>query len=113
MPPNKVIWHRLAAASGLSAVALGAYGAHKFRPADKQFVEVWQRGNEYHLIHSLLLAMAPNFRRSSLVGGLAASGIVLFCGGCYAAALMEDRRYSISAPFGGFALMGAWIALPL
>lgn len=26
MAPSKVIWHRLAAASGLSAVALGAYG---------------------------------------------------------------------------------------
>ena len=30
MAPSKVIWHRLAAASGLSAVALGAYGKHIF-----------------------------------------------------------------------------------
>jgi hypothetical protein len=28
-------------------------------------------------------------------------------------ALTEDKRYSVGAPFGGFAFMGAWLALAL
>ncbi|EXC34880.1 hypothetical protein L484_019996 [Morus notabilis] len=30
---------------------------------------------------------------------------------CYAAALLEDRKYSALAPFGGFAFMAAWASL--
>ena len=55
-------WLRLAALSGASAVALGAYGAHAFKPADPHFLDTFDRGNKYHLIHSLLLAVAPHTR---------------------------------------------------
>lgn len=110
---SPAIWQRIAAVSGFGAVALGAYGSHRYKPQDKQFVEVFFRGNQYHLFHTLLIALAPITRRPALVGGLATAGVILFSGGCYAAALKEDRKYSISAPFGGFALMGAWLALAL
>ena len=33
--------HILAALSGASAVGMGAYGAHAFKPSDAAFVEVW------------------------------------------------------------------------
>ena len=56
------LWLRLAALSGASAVALGAYGAHGFKPADPHFLDTFDRGNKYHLIHSLLLAVAPHTR---------------------------------------------------
>lgn len=52
-------------------------------------------------------------RRPNLVGGLAAAGILLFSGSCYAAALKEDRALGKLAPYGGFAFMAAWLALAL
>lgn len=64
-------------------------------------------------IHSLLLAAAPLAGKPRLVGSLAAAGIVLFSGSCYYAALTEDRGNAKLAPFGGFALIGAWLALAL
>jgi len=61
------IWHTAAAISGATAVGLGAYGAHKFKPSDPKWVVVYQRGSEYHLIHTLLLAGAPLARRPNVV----------------------------------------------
>ena len=55
-------WHKVAALSGASAVALGAYGAHGLQPADKSFLDTFDRGNKYHLLHSLLLVAAPHVR---------------------------------------------------
>lgn len=60
------LWLRLAALSGASAVALGAYGAHALKPADPHFLDTFERGNKYHLIHSLLLAVAPHTRCDSV-----------------------------------------------
>lgn len=53
------VWLRVAALSGASAVVLGAYGAHGFHPADPKYTNTFNRGNQYHLMHSLLLAAAP------------------------------------------------------
>lgn len=74
---------------------------------------MFQRGNNYHLLHSILLAAAPLARKPQLVGALAGSGILLFSGSCYAVALLEDRSYGKGAPFGGFALIAAWLSLAL
>jgi Protein of unknown function (DUF423) len=56
---NDGLWLTVAAVYGASAVGLGAYGAHAFHPKDKHFVGVFDSGNKYHLIHSLLIAAAP------------------------------------------------------
>ena len=127
----------VAAVSGATAVGLGAYNAHAFRPKDPAFRDVFQRGNDYHLLHSLLLAAAPVARRPNLVnsepntlvllwvllfslkscrlqvGGLTSVGILLFSGTCYVVGITENRANSTLAPFGGFALIGAWLALAL
>lgn len=104
-------WLRAAAISGASAVGLGAYGAHAFKPTDPKFATVYERGNRYHLIHSLLLAAAPHARRPNLVGGLSLTGIVLFSGSCYACATTENAAAAKFAPVGGLALVAAWISL--
>jgi uncharacterized membrane protein YgdD (TMEM256/DUF423 family) len=44
------MWRTLAGLSGATAVAMGAYGAHGFRPEDPYFTEVFDRGNKYHLV---------------------------------------------------------------
>ncbi|PNH11756.1 hypothetical protein TSOC_001345 [Tetrabaena socialis] len=121
------VWFRLAAVSGSTAIGLGAYGAHGFKPQasaselwgphrarcsaihavaicsppcaqDPYYAEVFRRANSYHLIHSLLLAIAPSTRRPWLVGGLTLLGMGLFSGSCYAVALQQDKAWARAAP---------------
>ena len=105
--------HTVAAASGASAVGAGAYGAHAYKPTEAKFKEVYDTANRYHLVHSLLIAVAPLTRRPMLVASLATAGVAAFSGSCYAVALSEHRPYGALAPVGGFALIGAWAALAL
>jgi uncharacterized membrane protein YgdD (TMEM256/DUF423 family) len=76
-------------------------------------LQVYDRGNKYHLMHSLLLAAAPLARRPSAVGVCTAAGILLFSGSCYAAAFSEDRSNAKLAPFGGISLIAGWLCLLL
>ena len=64
-------------------------------------MQVFDRGNKYHLMHSLLLAAAPLAHRPHAVGACATAGILLFSGSCYAAAFTEDRANAKLAPYGG------------
>ncbi|GIL73502.1 hypothetical protein Vretimale_5279 [Volvox reticuliferus] len=107
------IWFRVAAISGATAVGLGAYGAHGFRPKDPYYTEVFRRANNLHMMHSLLLAIAPSTKRPWLLGGLTLAGITLFSGTCYNIALKEDKKWAHLAPIGGMALIAAWLSLAL
>ncbi|GLC34741.1 hypothetical protein PLESTB_001158400 [Pleodorina starrii] len=107
------IWFRIAAISGATAVGLGAYGAHGFKPKDSYYLEVFRRANNLHMVHSLLLAIAPSTKRPWLVGGLTLAGMALFSGSCYTIALQENRKWAKLAPIGGFTLMAAWLSLAL
>ncbi|XP_024032097.1 transmembrane protein 256 homolog [Morus notabilis] len=104
-------WHKVAAISGVAAVGLGAYGSHLFNPKNPVYKEVWQTASVYHLAHSVALLAAPITKRPNIFGGLLTAGVIAFSGSCYAAALLEDRKYSALAPFGGFAFMAAWASL--
>jgi uncharacterized membrane protein YgdD (TMEM256/DUF423 family) len=106
-------WHRAAALAGASAVAAGAWGAHGHRPEAPAYAAVYETANKYHFYHAGLLAVAPLARRPALVGGLAAAGVALFSGSCYAVALAEDRALGRLAPVGGACLIAAWLALAL
>ena len=75
-----LVIHRLSAVFGASAVALGAYGAHGFKPKDDHYMEVFKRANHYHLLHALLLAVAPLSRKPTIVAGLTSVGILIFSG---------------------------------
>ncbi|KAG2484256.1 hypothetical protein HYH03_016901 [Edaphochlamys debaryana] len=107
------IWYKVAALSGASAVAIGAYASHGFKPKDPYYLEVMRRANHYHLLHSLLLAVAPSTKRPWLVGGLTLTGISLFSGACYAVALQESKAWAKLAPMGGMTLIAAWLSLAL
>ena len=106
-------WQRLAGLSGAASVAFGAYGAHGFKPEKESSKQVFETGNKYHLIHSVLLATAPLSKRPNVFGALCSFGILGFSGSCYAAALTEDRTYGKLAPVGGFSLISAWLVLLL
>ncbi|KAK3273007.1 hypothetical protein CYMTET_18735 [Cymbomonas tetramitiformis] len=112
------IWHRVAGLSGASAVALAAHGAHGFNPEDESMRKVFDNGNQFHLIHSAVIAAVPQMKRPNLHGAMFTVGTALFSGSCYATALTEDRRTSYLgsvplAPIGGTTLILAWAALAL
>eukprot|EP00475_Leptophrys_vorax_P042140 TRINITY_DN79490_c0_g1_i1.p1 TRINITY_DN79490_c0_g1~~TRINITY_DN79490_c0_g1_i1.p1 ORF type:complete len:127 (-),score=3.43 TRINITY_DN79490_c0_g1_i1:418-753(-) len=106
-------WTKVAAVSGATAVALGAYGAHAFKPNNPAYKEVWRTANLYHLVHSAALLAAPLTRRPDLFGGLMTFGIAAFSGSCYLSAALEDRSVGWGAPFGGFAFMAGWLTAAL
>ncbi|KAJ6880515.1 hypothetical protein NC652_033755 [Populus alba x Populus x berolinensis] len=75
------------------------------------YEEVWQTASLYHLVHTAALLAAPITKRPHIFGGLLTTGIVAFSGTCYTVALLENRKYSTLAPFGGFAFIAAWASL--
>lgn len=113
----------LSAASGLSAVALGAFGAHALRDrfaatADGvRRLEWWHTAANYHLAHALALGIvALLFERTAssvvaVAGWAFFVGIVLFSGSLYAMALSGVRALGIVTPFGGLAFLIGWGSL--
>ncbi|XP_031489554.1 uncharacterized protein LOC116257079 [Nymphaea colorata] len=108
---DPAIWHKVAGISGVAALGLGTYGAHVFKPKNPAYKEVWHTASLYHLVHTAALLAAPLTKHPNLFGGLMTAGIVLFSGTCYTVAFLEDRKYSHTAPIGGFAFIGAWATL--
>lgn len=106
-----LLWHKVAAISGIAGIAAGTYGAHGFKPVDPVYKTVWQTANLYHLVHTSALLAAPLTKRPNLFGGLLTFGIIAFSGTCYVAALNENRKLSKPAPYGGCAFIAAWASL--
>ncbi|KAE8645711.1 hypothetical protein Csa_020159 [Cucumis sativus] len=82
-----------------------------FRRCSSRIGHVWQTASLYHLVHTAALLAAPSTKNPNIFGGLLTAGILAFSGTCYTVALLEDRKYSSLAPFGGFAFIGAWASL--
>ncbi|KAL6137047.1 hypothetical protein ACLB2K_062342 [Fragaria x ananassa] len=108
---NPMLWHKVAAVSGMAALGLGSYGAHRFKPQNPVYKEVWQTASLYHLVHTAALLAAPLTKNPTIFGGLLTTGILAFSGTCYTVALLEDRKYNKLAPFGGVAFIAAWASL--
>uniref|UniRef100_A0A7N0RA15 Transmembrane protein 256 homolog n=1 Tax=Kalanchoe fedtschenkoi TaxID=63787 RepID=A0A7N0RA15_KALFE len=108
---DPLVWHKVAAVSGMAAIGLGAYGSHVFKPKNLAYKDVWQTAALYHLVHSAALLSAPMVKHPHIFGGLLTTGILAFSGTCYGVAVLEDRKYSALAPFGGFAFIAAWGSL--
>lgn len=106
---------------GLSAcagVGLDALTAHLFsqRLGARELTTLATTAR-YFLIHGMLLLLLATWLRTlpaaRLLKGatiLAASGIVLFCGGLSASVLSGVAGLGAAAPYGGMALMAAWVA---
>jgi hypothetical protein len=60
---------RLAGLFGASAVALGAYGAHRSYPKDRadELKPIFETGNRYHFLHTLALLGIPLCKNPKLV----------------------------------------------
>ena len=113
----------LSAASGFSAVALGAFGAHAIRgrleglPDGASRLEWWHTAANYHLAHALALGLAAGLfeRAASMSLAVAAwafvAGIALFSGSLYVMSVSGVRALGIVTPFGGLAFLIGWASL--
>ncbi|RWS27045.1 hypothetical protein B4U80_08401 [Leptotrombidium deliense] len=107
-------WLKVAGICGALGVALGAYGEHGLKPdfpASRK--KVFDVANKYHMIHSLALLAVPLSRRPNVVGGLFATGMLVFCGTCYIHALTGNEAIIRFTPYGGMTIMLAWLSFLL
>jgi uncharacterized membrane protein YgdD (TMEM256/DUF423 family) len=110
----------LAAFTGMTAVALGAFGAHalKARLTGSGMETVWQTAVFYQLTHAIA-ALGVTFYVGGKVGNedlwlkrAAASwliGVGLFSGSLYGLALGGPRWLGPVTPLGGLAFIVGWL----
>jgi uncharacterized membrane protein YgdD (TMEM256/DUF423 family) len=101
---------------GLSAVAMGAFGAHGLRARlGPEMLEVYRTGALYHLVHGLaVLAVAlgaAQLRRAALIVTLFTAGVVVFSGSLYALAITRIVQLGAVTPVGGLLFMAGWALL--
>ncbi|CAH0557093.1 unnamed protein product [Brassicogethes aeneus] len=104
---------KVAGIMGASAVALGAYGAHKSYPKDRadELKAIFETGNKFHFFHSLALLGVPMCKHPVVTGSLMLSGTILFCGPCYYHAITGENKIGKLAPIGGTMLIIGWLSM--
>jgi uncharacterized membrane protein YgdD (TMEM256/DUF423 family) len=112
------LFFSLGAASGLIAVAAGAFGAHALRARlSPELLSVFETGARYQMYHALgLLAVAWAAVRwpgplPTWAGWLFVVGTVLFSGSLYALSLTGMRWLGAITPLGGVAFLAGWLCL--
>ena len=111
---------RLAAISGLIAVAAGAFGAHALRARlSLDQLQTWETAARYQMYHVVplfviawLLAQGP-CPWATRAGWAFLLGTLLFSGSLYALALSGVSRLGAITPFGGVAFLAGWAMLAL
>ena len=106
----------LAALSGGTAVALGAFAAHAmkadFEPAQ---VKTFETGVRYQMYHALALlacaALQAHGLRCRAAILLFSAGTVLFSGSLYGLALTSAKWFGPITPIGGVAFLLGWVTL--
>ena len=102
---------------GLTAVMLGAFGAHGLRERLGPMIEVYRTGVLYHLVHALaalaVALAADRLRRPRLIVGLFGAGVAIFSGTLYLLAITGLTWLGAITPIGGLLLMAGWAALIL
>lgn len=115
------LWFYLAGFFGLSATALGAYGAHGLSNsgAAVHLVSAFNSGVQYQFYHALALLLvvlalriAPSKLLHLAAGGFVL-GTVLFSGSIYALVLFGTKGIGFITPLGGVCFMAGWLSLLL
>ncbi|KRT78581.1 hypothetical protein AMK59_8407 [Oryctes borbonicus] len=104
---------RIAGIMGASAVALGAYGAHRKYPKDRvdELKPIFETANRFHFFHTLALLGVPFSRNPKISAMLFICGTGLFTGACYYRAFTGKDTYGKLAPVGGTLLIIAWLSM--
>lgn len=105
---------RIAAALGLLAVALGAFGAHALKNllARNEAAAIWDKAVFYHFIHAVMLfVLAERKPRACVAWWSFLAGIVFFSGSLYLLAATNARWLGSFTPVGGVSFLAGWTAL--
>ena len=113
---NSATAMRIAAAAGLLAVALGAFGAHGLKNllAQNGTAAIWEKAVFYHFVHAVMLFILAERKPFPAVAwwGFAA-GILFFSGSLYLLAVTDARWLGAVTPIGGVGFIVGWGALLL
>jgi uncharacterized membrane protein YgdD (TMEM256/DUF423 family) len=117
--PMAKLFITLASLSGMTAVILGAFGAHALRQRlDDYSRGVFETAVQYHFYHSLallavgLLALSqPQTVLLKSSGWLFFIGILIFSGSLYILSITGIRWLGAVTPLGGLAFIGGWACL--
>lgn len=109
----------LAAISGFTGVAMGAFGAHGLKTVlTPEMLAVYKTGVDYQMWHALSLALIAIIRQQApespvlkWAGWLMLGGIILFSGSLYLLAILNIKWLGIITPFGGVCFLLAWALL--
>jgi uncharacterized membrane protein YgdD (TMEM256/DUF423 family) len=102
---------RIAAAAGLLAVALGAFGAHSLKTllAQNGTAAIWETAVFYHFIHAVMLFVLAERKPFPPVPWAAfLAGIVIFSGSLYLLAVTNVRWLGAITPVGGVSFLLGW-----
>ena len=113
-------WLAVAALSGFTTIALGAFGSHGLKSLlTPGQLATWETAVQYQMFHTLaLLVLAFTgqlvcHKIVRLTGWLFSLGIVLFCGSLYALCLTGINKLGIITPIGGTAFLAGWALLAI
>jgi uncharacterized membrane protein YgdD (TMEM256/DUF423 family) len=113
---------------GLTAVGLGAFGAHALKPMlqERGLLEAWHTGVLYHLVHAVAMLAAslqpttdeagppaPGARLLRAACACWLVGIILFSGSLYLMAGLGWSSLGPVTPLGGVALLTGWACVML
>ena len=107
------------AISGMTAVALSAFGAHALEGTlTERAMKVFQTAADYQFYHSLALVFVallgisyPASKKLKWSTCLFTAGIVLFSGSLYLLSLSGIRWLGVVTPFGGVSFILGWLML--
>ena len=113
----------LSGALGLTAVALGAFGAHGLRarfealPDGVKRLEWWHTAAHYHLVHAVALGFVAWLAHrgagapATAAGWCFVAGVTLFSGSLYLMTLTGQAKLGAITPIGGLLMMVGWVAI--
>jgi len=109
----------LGSISAFSGVAMGAFGAHALRAKLlPRLLEIYQTAVDYQMWHALglvIIGVLLHFNNESKLlrwaGWLMFIGIVVFSGSLYMLSITGIRWLGAITPFGGVALLVAWLLM--
>jgi uncharacterized membrane protein YgdD (TMEM256/DUF423 family) len=111
---NSATAMRVAAAAGLLAVALGAFGAHALKNllAQNGTAAIWEKAVFYHFIHAVMLFVLAERKVFPAVAWWSfLAGIFFFSGSLYLLAATNAHWLGAVTPVGGVSLLVGWGAL--
>jgi uncharacterized membrane protein YgdD (TMEM256/DUF423 family) len=109
----------IAAALGILAVGLGAFGAHTLKPMliESGKLDAYQTAVAYHFYHIFALLATGILMNSNSDTKLRYAsicfftGILLFSGSLYAICLLDVKAIGMVTPVGGLFFMAGWLFL--